>query len=240
MELKWFAIWKLYITSQYKALHRSRHYCILHTSKLESRSATTSQIELQSYFLEVKAVLQNEWTEEGGLQWLSSEKQQCCDRVLPHIRSCHFWGHSRDTGTDRSLWVWILHHIFCALLLPLGHQGWHQLEQILYHKKSGLVWWDSRRTLHICSAMDIPLRDGARLSVILYISLSEFGIILVGLYYLYYAKFEKLCCCWTTHLGSTKERKSLRLLKEHSSKHKSCYGYMSDDSIIQKKHCEWC
>ena len=38
--------------------------------------------------------------------------------------------------------------------------------------------------------MDIPLRDGARLSVILYISLSEFGIILVGLYYLYYAKFE--------------------------------------------------
>ena len=52
-------------------------------------------------------------------------------------------------------------------------------------------------------------------------------------------KVWKLCCCWTTHLGSTKERKSLRLLKEHSSKHKSCYGYMSDDSNkIKKKHCE--
>ena len=38
--------------------------------------------------------------------------------------------------------------------------------------------------------MYIPLRDGARLSVILYISLLEFVIILVALYYLYIAKFE--------------------------------------------------
>ena len=38
--------------------------------------------------------------------------------------------------------------------------------------------------------MDIPLWNGARLSVILYNSLSEFVIILVALYYLYYVKFE--------------------------------------------------
>ena len=186
-------------TVEYSVQGTAQVKTLLHTPywQLESRvrfSATTSQIELQNYFLEVTAVLQNEWTEGRGLQWESSEKQLCRDRVLPHVRSCHFRGNSWDTWTDRSLWVWFLHHIFCVLLIPLGLQGWHQLEQILYHKKGGLVWWDSRRTLHICSTMDIPLWDGACLSVILALhcqSLFQFDYT-CGLYITYIMQLVKL------------------------------------------------